>query len=238
MPTTWLTCSAAAARKRQADDKLAQLSLTRGVVPFVRQGVNRKVNINYSVYAFYNNLAGTQFYTFNSSNVQSLATIYTNTYADLLVNTEFTTLIGQYNVYRIKGVAIKASTSFLSSVNLLDAPPVFLDMGIFASTSTLTSLAAARSDNAMEVKINNLGDETQVLYYSMPPLVSGVSGTPMMGSSVWIGTTAGSSSGSFYLTLGSLASPSFSTLAINYIQRVLNVEVIYDVDFAAPTFTS
>jgi hypothetical protein len=199
--------------------------------------IRKFINLQYSIYAVYNNTSSTSFYSFNSSTSQSVPTFLQNIYADFITSTEYLAYVNQYAFMKIGGLELKISPSFLNSTAIIDAPSAFLNVTNLLSTSSITQGGIARSDNSIEIKLTNRDMDGQSVYFSFPGTYVGSQGTAQFGTDVWLTTRAATSDSLLYMALGSYAGPQFS-VAANTVNRVAIIDVVFDVIFAAPVLNA
>jgi len=198
--------------------------------------VNRQVNLQANVYAIYNFALSQFMYSFNSSATQASPTLYYNIATNLVASTEFTQLTSAYNIFRFKGISIQPSNSLVNTNLLNDLPPVYFQVAMANSTTSIQSDMTAKADAAIENKLTSTMNTSASIYYSLPPVLVGPSSNVVGGSQAWC-TSSGFTAPSLYAILGYLNSPQFVSLAAGVSQRVCVLNVVCDVDFASPTMT-
>jgi hypothetical protein len=196
--------------------------------------INKQVNIQYSLYAVQNIALGVSFYSWSSSTSAGSPVIYQSMLIDLFAAAEFTYYAPQYALFRCKGVMIRPiPTSNLA--NMLDTPPVYLDLYLGGGVASVQPTGPARSDSSLELKINNVTSAGQSIYYLFPPVMEGSAGYSLPGRSSWQATTGTSAAGGLYLVQGYLNVPGFNITSSTFL-RVAAVDVIFDVDFTMPSY--
>jgi len=194
--------------------------------------LTKVINLSYEVFACYNYISTSSFYSFSGST--SVGLNQRNVIADLAANPEFLAFTNQYAYFKFGQVNVQLDSTFRASANVVDLPNIFLNISSMTTPSNATPLGIARSDNSFEVKMFNTNSVSAMCAYNLPPVLSSAAGYNI-GSSVWNQTGTTSWTNAFLnLFLGSLTAPSFTGLATSSSFRVGVVHVKIPVIFGAP----
>jgi hypothetical protein len=152
----------------------------------------------------------------------------------LIASSEFTDLQDQFSIYKIEGVYATLSSSMSPGVTAFQAlPPAFLTMN-YGHSGSVSVTNVAKSDTALEFKLNALGSQKQTLSIGLPPMLFGANAYPIMGTNVWFSTFTPVAAGSLLLLLGWLQVPTFASTASNQNVPVAVVDIHVKIRFAQP----
>ena len=199
-------------------------------IPFTYGSVVRDINLQIPIYAYYSVALGGSGYSFTATTVN----ITTDVLASFISSQEFVDLQDDFACYRIEGFYATYSSTIgpgLTSVQALTPAFIACNYGV---TGSVNASNIARSDAAIELKMNNVGQGKQSLSYELPPLVIGTNGIPVFGLSTWFATNAPQIAGSLILMLGFLQSPTFASTASTQFIPVGVLDVHLKTRFAQP----
>ena len=136
----------------------------------------------------------------------------------MLASQEFTDLQDDYACYRVEGFYTTYSSTIgpgLTSVQALT--PSFLALN-YGHSSSVNVNNIARSDAAVELKMNSVSGSRQTIAYDLPPLIIGANGYAVYGLNTWFSTATPLAAGNLIMMLGYLQVPTFaSTGSTQYI---------------------
>jgi hypothetical protein len=150
-------------------------------------------------------------------------------------STEFTALQDEFACYRIAGYYVTFSSTVGPGMTAVQAlTPAFLATN-YGHNSSVSASNIARSDAAVELKINSLGSQKQTISYTLPPFLIGANGYAIMGSMLWFSTVQPLAAGNLYLMLGYLQAPTFTSVVSNQSIPVGVLDFHVKLCFAQPT---
>lgn len=190
----------------------------------------RDINFQVQIYAYYSIALGGAGYSFTATTVNNT----TDVMAAAISSQEFTDLQDDFACYRVEGFHATYSSTIgpgLTSVQALT--PAFLATNYGVAGSVQVS-NIARSDAAIELKMNNVGSGKQSLAYDLPPLIIGSNGLPVYGLGTYFASNAPQSGGNLILMLGYLQAPTFASTATTQFVPVGVLDVHLKFRFAQP----
>jgi len=199
-------------------------------IPFTYGSVVRDINIQIQVYAYYSIALGGAGYSFTSPAINNT----TDVLASFISCQEFVDMQDDFACYRIEGFHASYSSTIgpgLTSVQALTPAFIATNYGVTGSVNVSN---IARSDAAIELKMNNVGGGKQSLSYELPPLIIGTNGVPVYGLNTWFATNAPQIAGSLILMLGYLQAPTFASTASTQFIPVGVLDVHLKTRFAQP----
>jgi hypothetical protein len=147
---------------------------------------------------------------------------------------EFTALQDEFACYKIDGYHVTFSSTIGPGMTAVQAlTPAFLATN-YGHNSSVSVSNIARSDAAVEVKVNSLGSQKQTISYTLPPFLIGANGYAIMGSMLWFSTVQPLAAGNLNLMLGYLQAPTFTSTASNQSIPVGVLDFHVKVCFAQP----
>ncbi len=218
-------------RQRRLAKRQDQSALMRYINPFKHQ-VRKRINTAYSVYAVGNTTIGSA-YSFSGVTTQTTATLSKDIYSDLVSNAEFSDLQADFGLFRIMSVEFRIVPTAYTLSTIYDLPPLFAAMQ-FNYQGSLNSTNIAKSDQALEIKVNSQGSESIVAKYDLKQAVFNSSGYPICGELIWQQlSSATPGSNLINLQLGYLMAPTF-TSSSSQAFRVASIDVYFNIDVAMP----
>jgi hypothetical protein len=200
-------------------------------IPFNYGECLRDINLQTQIFARYETNGTGATYSFSSSAAQLGIDIITQ----LIASSEFTDLQDQFAIYKIEGVRATLSSSMSPGVTAFQAlPPAFFAMN-YGHSGSVSVTNIAKSDTALEFKLNALGSQKQSLSVGLPPMLFGANGYPILGTSVWFSTFAPVAAGTLALLMGWLQVPTFASTASNQNIPVAVVDIHVKIRFAQPS---
>jgi hypothetical protein len=182
-------------------------------IPFAYGAVNRDINYQLQLYAVYTVGTGST-YSLSGVSQVNLYDILGNAFA----SQEFIDLQDQYAIYKISNVFFTyTSTISPGMTSIQSLTPAFLAPN-YGYNSSVNASNIARSDAALELKMNNVGQGAQTLSLALPPCVFGANGYAIAGLNSWFSTVMPIAAGNLSIMLGYLNTPTFaSTASTQYI---------------------
>jgi hypothetical protein len=152
----------------------------------------------------------------------------------MIASHEFTDLQDDFACYRIEGFYSTYSSTIGPGLTSVQAfTPAFLALN-YGHNASVSAANIARSDAAVELKMNNVGSGKQTISYELPPLVIGANGYPVYGLSTWFSTVAPLAAGNLIMMLGYLQVPTFASTASTQYIPVGVLDFHLKVRFAQP----
>jgi hypothetical protein len=154
--------------------------------------------------------------------------------SNVFSSTEFITLQDEFACYKVDGYYVTFSSTVGPGMTAVQAlTPAFIATN-YGHNSSVSASNIARSDAAVEIKVNSLGSQKQTISYGMPPMLIGANGYPIMGSSIWFSTVMPISAGNLTFMLGYLQTPTFTSTASNQYVPVGVLDFHVKIRFAQP----
>ena len=152
----------------------------------------------------------------------------------MLASQEWTDLQDDFACYRVEGFYSTYSSTIgpgLTSVQALT--PAFLALN-YGHSSSVSVANIARSDSAVELKMNVVGAGKQTISYELPPLIIGANGYAVYGLDTWFSTATPLAAGNLIMMLGYLQVPTFASTASTQFIPVGVLDFHLKVRFAQP----
>lgn len=190
----------------------------------------RDINLQFQVFAVFNQPAGLTMYSFSSSTSQVTPTLRQDLGGALIASTEFQRYAADFAFYKWKSVAITLSNNTFGSSVMVSSPPLFYRVAPYI-TGTVTADGVGRSDNAVEYKVTNLSRQYTSMH-SFPSSFFGVSGNIIGGSDTYVPTNLNITTG-LELQIGNITNPDFTGAASAFL-KLVSIDVVCKVIFASP----
>lgn len=208
-------------------------------ISLIDRPVYRDIITNSIVYANYHSISGTRSYSFIQT-PSATPTYVTNTFADMVADTEYIKFKTEYNYFRVSALHIRITPVTMNVSDIADLPNVYLLPSLRGTISGLSEIDIAKSDNAIPIKFTNYSSESYLCKIVLPKVMQG-SGGYSFGTSFWFDSASTIISNvQFQLFLGAIHTPAFvpTTPAANVSRRVATVECIYTLQFGGPNISS
>lgn len=192
--------------------------------------MSRDINLQFQVYAVFNQPAGITLYSFSQSLSQVTPTLRQDLGSALLATTEFQRYAADFTLFRWKDIRIMLSNNIMGVSTLTSTPPIFYRVAPYVS-GTVTADGVGRSDNAIEYKITNFGSLFESRH-PFPSLLVGSSGNIIGGKDTYLPCNLSLTTG-MELQIGNITNPDF-TSASSVAVKIISIDVVCKVDFASP----
>jgi hypothetical protein len=193
------------------------------------QPTRKAINLQYSLYAC-NCSDGTIAYSFFGTASSGSLSYKNDIINDMIASREYLDMAKAYALLRVLGFRIRVVPSGTGADGrIFDTPSCFV--APFIGTQTISYTTAAYSDTSIEVMLSGMARAYE-RYYRIPPLLIGSSGYPVGGSTTYIATNQYATNANFYVIIGALSGPQFSTGSM--FTKVAVVDIYMDCEFSAP----
>lgn len=202
---------------------------SRRFISFQMGGTVRTINLQRIVYAVYTVGSGASYSISNSALVTSYDVL-----GSVFADQEFTLLADQYTAYNISSYSVSYSSSVVPGTTAVVSLPPFFGATNYGYTGSFDPLSLAKSDAAIEFKVNNAGFGKQTITYGLPPVMVGANGYAMFGSYLYLSTVSPIASGNLTFQIGWLQTPQFASTATTQYVPVGVLDFLVKVYFVQP----
>ena len=196
-----------------------QFRLVKSVVD---SPMRRDINLQFQVYAVFNQPAGISLYSFSNSLTQVSPTLTQDITASMLASTEFSRYKSDFAYYKFNSIRCSLSNNIFGSSTLASVPPLFYRFTTFIA-GAVTADGVGRSDTSTEYKITNLNKNFQSTH-KLPKILIGSSGNPIGGTELWMPTDL-SLTTSYQLQIGNITNPDFTSASSTF-TKLVTMDVI------------